>query len=92
MVMFGQTEAGGCMCLTRRGDDEERVTRSVGAPLPLSEAKVISTLDGKPVAARRNRRDLRAHALRDARIFPDARPRRPRRSMPTAGCTPAISA
>ena len=49
MVMFGQTEAGGCMCLTRRGDDEERVTRSVGAPLPLSEAKVISTSDGRLV-------------------------------------------
>ena len=41
MVMFGQTEAGGCMCLTRRGDAEERITSSVGMPLPLAEAKVI---------------------------------------------------
>jgi fatty-acyl-CoA synthase len=46
MVLFGQTEAGGAMCLTRRGDDEERITQSVGLPLPLSEAKIISTGDG----------------------------------------------
>jgi fatty-acyl-CoA synthase len=50
MVLFGQTEAGGCMCLTRRGDDEERVTRSVGTPLPLSEAKIVRT-DGGAIAA-----------------------------------------
>jgi fatty-acyl-CoA synthase len=42
MVLFGQTEAGGCMCLTRRGDDLDRVTQSVGTPLPLSEAKIVS--------------------------------------------------
>jgi fatty-acyl-CoA synthase len=46
MVLFGQTEAGGCMCLTRRGDDEERITRSVGTPLPLSEAKIVTTETG----------------------------------------------
>jgi fatty-acyl-CoA synthase len=46
MVLFGQTEAGGCMCLTRRGDDEERITRSVGTPLPLSEAKIVTTDTG----------------------------------------------
>lgn len=46
MVMFGQTEAGGCMCLTRRGDDDERVTRSVGTPLPLSETKIVRTDTG----------------------------------------------
>ena len=43
MVLFGQTEAGGCMCLTRRGDSLDRVTATVGAPLPLSEAKIVST-------------------------------------------------
>jgi fatty-acyl-CoA synthase len=43
MVLFGQTEAGGCMCLTRRGDDEDRVTHTVGTPLPLSEAKILVT-------------------------------------------------
>jgi fatty-acyl-CoA synthase len=46
MAMFGQTEAGGCMCLTRRGDRKELVTESVGTPLPLSEAKIISTQHG----------------------------------------------
>lgn len=43
MVLFGQTEAGGCMCLTHRGDDMERITNSVGAPLPLSETRIVST-------------------------------------------------
>ncbi|WP_428313002.1 class I adenylate-forming enzyme family protein [Hydrocarboniphaga sp.] len=42
MTLFGQTEAGGCMCLTRRGDDVDKVTQSVGTPLPLSEAKIVS--------------------------------------------------
>ena len=46
MILFGQTEAGGCMCLTRRGDPEELVTESVGTPLPLSELKIISIHDG----------------------------------------------
>ncbi|SCK10820.1 fatty-acyl-CoA synthase [Variovorax sp. HW608] len=41
MVLFGQTEAGGAMCLTRRGDDIELLTQSVGAPLPLSEVKIL---------------------------------------------------
>ncbi|MDB5972346.1 MAG: AMP-dependent synthetase [Hydrocarboniphaga sp.] len=43
MTLFGQTEAGGAMFVTRRGDDIDRVTQSAGLPLPLSEAKVISS-------------------------------------------------
>jgi fatty-acyl-CoA synthase len=46
MVLFGQTEAGGVMCLTRRGDGEEQTTQSVGLPLAQSEAKIISARDG----------------------------------------------
>ncbi|MDB5971498.1 MAG: AMP-dependent synthetase [Hydrocarboniphaga sp.] len=46
MTLFGQTEAGGAMCVTRRGDDIKRVTQSVGAPLPLSEAKIVSDTGG----------------------------------------------
>ena len=49
MMLFGQTEAGGCMCLTRRGDSEDRITASVGTPLALSEAKIVSTADGQIV-------------------------------------------
>jgi len=49
MVLFGQTEAGGCMCLTRRTDGEERITSTVGTPLPLSEAKIVAT-DGAGIA------------------------------------------
>lgn len=48
MVLFGQTEAGGAMCLTRRGDSIDLLTQSVGAPLPLSEAKIIQ-FDGTVV-------------------------------------------
>jgi fatty-acyl-CoA synthase len=50
MVMFGQTEAGGCMCLTRRGDSVELVTQSVGAPLPLTELKITSAQNGAVLA------------------------------------------
>ncbi len=49
MTLFGQTEAGGCMCLTRRGDDPEKVTQSVGTPLPLSEMKIIAPERGTVV-------------------------------------------
>jgi fatty-acyl-CoA synthase len=49
MVLFGQTEAGGVMCATQRGDDEELITGSVGLPLPLSDAKIISVHDGSVV-------------------------------------------
>ncbi len=50
MVLFGQTEAGGCMCLTRRSDGEDRITSTVGTPLPLSEAKIVRA-DGAGIAA-----------------------------------------
>ena len=38
------------MFATRRGDDEDRVTMSVGAPIAHSEAKIVSTADGHTVA------------------------------------------
>jgi fatty-acyl-CoA synthase len=41
MIVFGQTEAGGAMCFSRRGDSIELLTQSVGALLPLSEAKIV---------------------------------------------------
>jgi fatty-acyl-CoA synthase len=44
--LMGQTEAGGAMFCTRQGDDLDRVTQSVGFPLPLSEAKIARTSDG----------------------------------------------
>jgi len=45
-VMFGQTEAGGCMALTLRGDDEDRICNTVGIALGGSSMKVINTRDG----------------------------------------------
>jgi acyl-CoA synthetase (AMP-forming)/AMP-acid ligase II len=42
MALMGQTEAGGTMFCTRRGDDLDHVTQTVGFPLPLSEARIVS--------------------------------------------------
>jgi fatty-acyl-CoA synthase len=49
-TLMGQTEASGAMFATRRGDAEDRVTQSVGAPLALSEAKIASTSGGGTLA------------------------------------------
>jgi fatty-acyl-CoA synthase len=46
-ALMGQTEAGGAMFCTRAGDDIDRVTNSVGYPLPLSEARIARTADGQ---------------------------------------------
>jgi fatty-acyl-CoA synthase len=46
-TLMGQTEAGGAMFTTRRGDAEELVTGSVGPPIALSEVKVIAPADGR---------------------------------------------
>jgi fatty-acyl-CoA synthase len=46
-VMFGQTEAGGCMTLTHRGDDEDHICNTVGIVLGGSSMKVIRTNDGE---------------------------------------------
>jgi fatty-acyl-CoA synthase len=39
--MMGQTEASGAMFATRRGDDAERVSASVGGPIALSEVRIV---------------------------------------------------
>ncbi|MET0985224.1 MAG: AMP-binding protein [Steroidobacteraceae bacterium] len=46
-TLMGQTEASGAMFSTRRGDSEDQVTLSVGCPLPLTEAKIVATSDGR---------------------------------------------
>lgn len=45
--LMGQTEASGAMFSTRRGDDEDRVTLSVGAPIALTEVKIVDAVDGR---------------------------------------------
>lgn len=45
--LMGQTEASGTIFATRPGDGEDRITGSVGTPIALSEAKVVSTADGR---------------------------------------------
>jgi fatty-acyl-CoA synthase len=43
--LMGQTEASGAMFSTRRGDSDAQVATSVGAPLALSEVKIIGDDD-----------------------------------------------
>ena len=50
-TLMGQTEAGGVMFATCSGDSEDCVTASVGRPLGLTEAKIVSTTDGAGTAA-----------------------------------------
>ncbi|MET0545767.1 MAG: AMP-binding protein [Caulobacterales bacterium] len=49
-ALMGQTEASGTMFCTREGDDEFHVTKSVGFPLDLMEARIASTSDGSTLA------------------------------------------
>ena len=44
-VMFGQTEAGGTMCLTCRGDSVDQLCNTVGKPISSYEAKIINPAD-----------------------------------------------
>jgi fatty-acyl-CoA synthase len=46
-VMFGQTEAGGCMSLTHREDDEDKICNTVGIALSGSAMKVVRTSGGE---------------------------------------------
>jgi fatty-acyl-CoA synthase len=46
-VMFGQTEAGGTMCVTQRGDTEHHLCNTVGRPISSYELKVIDPVAGE---------------------------------------------
>ena len=46
-VMFGQTEAGGVMCKTRRGDTVELIASTVGRPYPETELRIVDPVSGK---------------------------------------------
>jgi fatty-acyl-CoA synthase len=48
-VTFGQTEAGGSMCVSRRGDSEDLLCNTVGTPIASYEMKIIGTVDGQVV-------------------------------------------
>jgi fatty-acyl-CoA synthase len=50
-VMFGQTEAGGAMCKTLRGDPIEVVAGTVGRPYPQTEMRIADVLTGETVEA-----------------------------------------
>lgn len=45
-VMFGQTEAGGVMCKTFRGDPVELIAETVGQPYPHTELRVADVANG----------------------------------------------
>jgi len=48
-VMFGQTEAGGTMCVTRRGDTEAHLCGTVGTPISSYEMKLVAPACGAAV-------------------------------------------
>ena len=45
-VIFGQTEAGGVMAQSCRGDSEDHICNTVGRPFPSYEMKIVSTESG----------------------------------------------
>lgn len=48
-VMFGQTEAGGVMCKSLRGDPIEVIAATVGRPYPHTELRICDTATGQVV-------------------------------------------
>jgi fatty-acyl-CoA synthase len=46
-VTFGQTEAGGSMCVSRRGDSEDRLCNTVGTPIASYEMKIVDPAFGQ---------------------------------------------
>jgi fatty-acyl-CoA synthase len=46
-VIFGQTEAGGVMAQSRRGDSDDHICNTVGTPFPSYAMKIISTESGQ---------------------------------------------
>ncbi|MBB4643027.1 AMP-binding protein, partial [Rhizorhapis suberifaciens] len=46
-VMFGQTEAGGVMCKTFRGEPVEIIAETVGQPYPHTELRIADTVTGQ---------------------------------------------
>ncbi|MEJ7925699.1 AMP-binding protein [Sphingobium sp. AN641] len=45
-IMFGQTEAGGVMCKSLRGDPVEVIAGTVGKPYPYTELKISDAVTG----------------------------------------------
>lgn len=48
-VMFGQTEAGGAMCKTLRGDSINVIAETVGRPYPQTEMRIADVESGRTV-------------------------------------------
>jgi fatty-acyl-CoA synthase len=48
-VMFGQTEAGGAMCKTYRGDPIDIIATTVGRPYPQTEMRIADPTNGATV-------------------------------------------
>jgi fatty-acyl-CoA synthase len=52
-IMFGQTEAGGVMCKSLRGDPAEVIAGTVGKPYPHTELKISDAVTGATVGTDR---------------------------------------
>ena len=91
-IGYGMTETSPVSTQTARRRPDRAARRRPSAACTRTSRSRSSTRDsGETAAARRAGRALHARLQRDARLLgrPGARP--PRRSTPTAGCTPATS-
>ena len=89
-IAYGMTETSPVSCQTLIDDDLERRTASIGRAHPHVEIKIIDPETGETV----ERGEPGEFCTRGYSVmlgYWETTRRRPRRSMPTAGCTPAIS-
>ena len=88
-IAYGMTETSPVSCQTRADDDLDRRTATIGRVHPHVEIKVVDPDDRRDRRARETGRVLHPRLLGDARLLGGRARRPPRRSTPTAGCTPA---
>ncbi len=91
ITAYGLTEATGVVTMCRPEDDPETIATTSGRAIPDVEVRCVDK-SGNEVARGTARRDRRARLQPHAADTSTTRRRPPRRSTPTAGCTPATSA
>ena len=89
---YGLTEATGIATMCRHDDDPEIIATTVGPRDPRRRGARSSTTTGAEVPrGEPGEVVVRGYNVMQ-RLHPTTRRRPPRRSTPTAGCTPATSA
>ena len=90
-ICYGMTETSPVSTMTRSVDTMAQRTETVGRTMPNLESQDRGPGHGRGAGARRDRRTVHPRLRRDARATGTSRTRPPRRSTPTAGCTPGTS-